>query len=80
MRRLGLYEVMLGIESIHPDVLSRYDKQQSREMAQRAIDILRANKIMVMANVMCGDWNDSEESLKEVFQFVKRQSDFLISP
>jgi len=78
MRRLGLYEVMLGIESIHPDVLSRYDKQQSREMAQRAIDILRANKIMVMANVMCGDWNDSEESLKEVFQFVKRQSDFLI--
>ena len=78
MRRLGLYEVMLGIESIHPDVLSRYDKQQSREMAQRAIDILRRNKIMVMANVMCGDWNDSEESLKEVFQFVKRQSDFLI--
>jgi len=78
MRRLGLYEVMLGIESIHPDVLSRYDKQQSREMAQRAIDILRENKIMVMANVMCGDWNDSEESLKEVFQFVKHQSDFLI--
>jgi radical SAM superfamily enzyme YgiQ (UPF0313 family) len=78
MRRLGLYEVMLGIESIHPDVLSRYDKQQSREMAQKAIDILRGNKIMVMANIMCGDWNDSEESLKEVFQFVKRQGDFLV--
>jgi hypothetical protein len=30
MRRLGLYEVMLGIESIQPDVLSRYEKQQSR--------------------------------------------------
>jgi anaerobic magnesium-protoporphyrin IX monomethyl ester cyclase len=78
MRRLGLYEVMLGIESIHPDVLNRYDKQQSREMAQRAIDILRRNKIMVMANIMFGDWNDSEESLKGVFQFVKHQSDFLI--
>jgi len=78
MRRLGLYEVMLGIESIHPDVLSRYDKQQSREMAQKAIDILRKNKIMVMANLMCGDWNDSEDSLKEVFGFVKNQSDFLI--
>lgn len=78
MKRLGLYEVMLGIESIHPDVLSRYDKQQSREMAQKAIDILRRNKIMVMANLMFGDWNDSEESLKEVFEFVKNQSDFLI--
>lgn len=78
MKRLGLYEVMLGIESIQPEVLSRYEKQQSREMAQKAIDILRRNKIMVMANVMCGDWYDSEESLKEVFQFVKGQSDFLV--
>jgi len=78
MRRLGLYEVMLGIESIRPDVLNRYEKQQSREMAQKAIDILRKNKIMVMANIMVGDWNDSEETLREVFQFVKAQSDFLV--
>jgi anaerobic magnesium-protoporphyrin IX monomethyl ester cyclase len=78
MKRLGLYEVMLGIESIQPDVLTRYEKQQSREMAQGAIDILRKNRIMVMANVMAGDWNDSQESLKEVFQFVKKQSDFLV--
>jgi radical SAM superfamily enzyme YgiQ (UPF0313 family) len=78
MKRLGLYEVMLGIESIQPDVLNHYEKQQSRETAQKAIDILQKNKIMVMANIMFGDWNDSKETLKEVFQFVKRQSDFLI--
>jgi len=78
MRRLGLYEVMLGIESIQPDVLGRYEKQQSREMAQKAIDILRKNKIMVMANIMFGDWNDSEASIREVFRFVKTQSDFLV--
>lgn len=78
MKRLGLYEVMLGIESIHPEVLNQYHKQQSREMAQKAIDLLRKNKIMVMANLMFGEWNDSEESLQEVFQFVKRQSDFLV--
>jgi anaerobic magnesium-protoporphyrin IX monomethyl ester cyclase len=78
MRRLGLYEVMLGIESIQPDVLSRYEKQQSREMAQKAIDILRKNRIMVMANIMFGDWNDSQESIQEVFRFVKSQSDFLV--
>jgi radical SAM superfamily enzyme YgiQ (UPF0313 family) len=78
MKRLGLYEVMLGIESIQPNVLDRYEKKQSREMAQKAIDILRKNGIMVMANIMFGDWNDSEESLKEIFQFVKKQSDFLV--
>jgi anaerobic magnesium-protoporphyrin IX monomethyl ester cyclase len=78
MKRLGLYEVMLGIESIQPDVLDRYEKHQSREMAQKAIDILKKNGIMVMANIMFGDWNDSRESIKEVFQFVKAQSDFLV--
>jgi len=78
MKRLGLYEVMLGIESIQPDVLDRYEKHQSREMAQKAIDILRKNGIMVMANIMFGDWNDSPESIREVFQFVKAQSDFLV--
>jgi radical SAM superfamily enzyme YgiQ (UPF0313 family) len=78
MKRLGLYEVMLGIESIRPEVLTRYEKQQSREMAQKAINILRKNKIMVMANIMVGDWNDSCESLEEAFRFVKAQSDFLV--
>jgi len=78
MKRLGLYEVMLGIESIQPDVLNRYEKQQSREMAQKAIDILKKNKIMIMANIMFGDWNDTEESMREVFQFIKVQSDFLV--
>ena len=78
MKRLGLYEVMLGIESIRSDVLRRYEKQQSREMAQQAIDILRKNRVMVMANLMFGDWNDSEESLREVFEFVRNRSDFLV--
>ena len=78
MKRLGLYEVMLGIESIRPEVLRRYEKQQSREMAQKAIDILRRNNIMVMANIMFGDRDDSEDTLNEVFQFVKKQSDFLV--
>mgnify|MGYP005853543829 CR=1 FL=1 len=78
MKRLGLYEVMLGIESIQPDVLHRYEKQQSIEMAQKAIDILKKNKIMVMANIMFGDWNDSETTIREVFRFVKSQSDFLV--
>ena len=77
-KRLGLYEVMLGVESIDSTVLDRYEKRQNRDMAQKAINILRENGIMVMANVMFGDWFDSEETLREIFQFLKKQSDFLI--
>ena len=77
-KRLGLYEVMLGVESVNSSVLDRYEKKQDRDMAQEAINILRENGIMVMANVMFGDWLDSEETLREIFQFLKKQSDFLI--
>ena len=77
-KRLGLYEVMLGVESIDPRVLDHYQKQQGRELAQKAIDILKRNDIMVMTNVMFGDWYDSEETLQEIFDFVKRQGDFLV--
>jgi anaerobic magnesium-protoporphyrin IX monomethyl ester cyclase len=77
-KRLGLYEVMLGVESINPQVLDHYQKRQGREMAQEAIDILKRHDIMVMTNVMFGDWHDSEETLQEIFDFVKRQGDFLV--
>jgi anaerobic magnesium-protoporphyrin IX monomethyl ester cyclase len=77
-KRLGLYEVMLGVESINPHVLDHYQKRQNREIAQEAIDILRRNGIMVMTNVMFGDWYDTKESLQEIFDFVKRQGDFLV--
>ena len=77
-RRLGLYEVMLGVESIHSAVLDRYEKRQDQDMAQKAIDILRENGIMVMANAMFGDWFDGTETLREIFRFLKDQSDFLI--
>jgi anaerobic magnesium-protoporphyrin IX monomethyl ester cyclase len=77
-KRLGLYEVMLGVESVNSAVLGRYEKRQNQDMAQKAINILRENGIMIMGNVMFGDWLDSEETLREVFQFLKKQSDFLI--
>jgi anaerobic magnesium-protoporphyrin IX monomethyl ester cyclase len=77
-KRLGLYEVMLGVESINPRVLDHYQKRQNRELAQKAIDILKCHNIMVMTNVMFGDWYDSEETLQEIFDFVKRQGDFLV--
>jgi len=77
-KRLGLYEVMLGVESINPQVLDHYQKRQGREMAQEAIDILKRHDIMVMTNVMFGDWHDSEETLQEIFDFVKHQGDFLV--
>ncbi|RLA89039.1 MAG: hypothetical protein DRG20_05280 [Deltaproteobacteria bacterium] len=77
-KRLGLYEVMLGIESINPKVLDHYNKRQNLEMAEEAIAILKKNRIMVMTNVMFGDEWDDENTLKAILKFVKKRGDFLV--
>ena len=76
--RLGLYEVMLGVESITPETLRNYAKNQSFEEIQEAAALLREQGIMVMTNVMFGDWPDTEETLQEVVDFCSRIGDFLV--
>nr|WP_246325348.1 radical SAM protein [Dissulfurirhabdus thermomarina] len=77
-RRLGLYEVMLGIESIDPDTLRNYTKNQDAEQIREAASLLRSHGIMVMTNVMFGDVHDTEASLRAICDFVSEIGDFLV--
>ncbi|MDX9786156.1 MAG: radical SAM protein [Desulfobacterales bacterium] len=77
-KRLGCYEVMLGVESITPETLKNYTKNQSYEQIREAASLLRENGIMVMTNVMFGDIHDTEESLKQIYRFAKEIGDFLV--
>ena len=77
-RRLGCYEVMLGVESITPGTLLNYAKKQSFEEIREAAALLRSKGIMVMTNVMFGDTDDTEQTLKQICDFVTRIGDFLV--
>lgn len=77
-KKLGLYEVMLGVESISPETLKNYTKNQSSEQIQEAAELLRSNGIMVMTNVMFGDTEDTEETLRTIYDFVRKIGDFLV--
>jgi len=77
-KRLGCYEVMLGVESITPETLRNYAKKQSFEEIREAVDLLRSKGIMVMTNVMFGDIDDTEETLKQICDFVSKIGDFLV--
>jgi anaerobic magnesium-protoporphyrin IX monomethyl ester cyclase len=77
-RRLGLYEVMLGVESITPETLRNYSKNQTFEEITEAARLLREQGIMVMTNVMFGDWFDTEETLREIVDYCCRIGDFLV--
>jgi anaerobic magnesium-protoporphyrin IX monomethyl ester cyclase len=77
-KRLGLYEVMLGVESVSPEVLRHYAKKHDAEQVREAAALLRENGIMVMTNVMFGDAGDTEDSLRHMYELVTEIGDFLV--
>lgn len=77
-KRLGLYEVMLGVESISPEVLRHYAKKHDAGEVREAAALLRENGIMVMTNVMFGDTGDTEASLKRMYELATEIGDFLV--
>ncbi len=77
-KKLGLYEVMLGVESITPETLKNYTKNQNVEQIREAAELLRSHGIMVMTNVMFGDVDDTEETLQTIYKFAAEIGDFLV--
>ncbi len=77
-KRLGCYEVMLGVESITPETLKNYTKKQTFEEIREAVELVRSRGMMVMTNVMFGDRDDTEETLKDIYEFVSKNGDFLV--
>ena len=77
-KRLGCYEIMLGVESISPETLRNYSKKQTLEQAREATALLKSHGIIAMTNVMFGDINDTEETLKHVYDFVSKNGQFLV--
>ncbi len=77
-KRLGCYEVMLGVESIQPETLHNYRKNQTLEQVREASELLRSRGMMVMTNVMFGDEPDTEETLRAVYEFACEIGDFLV--
>ncbi len=77
-KKLGLYEVMLGVESISPAALKNYTKNQSAAQIREAAETLNSHGIMVMTNVMFGDVEDTEETLSAIYDFAAELGDFLV--
>ena len=78
LRKLGCFQIMLGIESAAPCVLDSYHKRFNLRRSEEAIRLIRDQGIMAMTNIMFGDWNDDAETLEASYRLVRRVSDFLI--
>jgi len=78
LKRLGCFQIMLGIESVAPKVLGSYQKVFNLRRSEEAIRLVRDQGIMAMTNLMFGDWHDDAETMEATYRFVRKASDFLV--
>jgi len=77
LRKTGLFEVLLGIESFDQSVMDDWGKREELETIIKSIGLLKKNGIMVLTSLMFGHWNDSKESLDSLVKSAKKYSDFM---
>lgn len=70
MKRTGLFMGVYGIEVTTPEELKRIAKGISIEHIKKTIDILRANDVAVVADIMVGFDYDNEQIVKQRFEFT----------
>ena len=68
-REAGVYQFMMGLEYHRDDVLKDISKRQTVEQARQAMVLLKKHRLMVMATLLIGHWEEKEEDRKEFLKF-----------
>ncbi|MHB8173591.1 MAG: B12-binding domain-containing radical SAM protein, partial [Nitrospirota bacterium] len=76
-RKVGLFEVLVGIESFDQSMMDKWEKREELETIVNCIALLKKNGIMVLTSLMFGHWNDRKESLDSLIKSAIKYSDFM---
>jgi len=71
LKKIGLSEVFIGIESGSDKMLKYFKKGTSVDMNKEAVTILKMNKIKIVASFMSGFPVETKEDIKLTEQFIK---------
>lgn len=78
LNEAGVYQIMLGIETISPEVLKNFRKPQNFELIDKAVKIVqKENKFILMGMLMWGAPWDTKESLKETLNYLVKNCDIV---
>ena len=69
MKETGMFMGVFGIEVTTPEELKKIAKGITIEQIKKTIDILRANDVAVVADIMIGFDYDSEQIVKQRYEF-----------
>lgn len=70
LRRMGVFGVCLGIESVTPQVLKAMHKAATAEQNQKAIKEFQKNGIFTFAMTILGSKGENPESIRQLHEFL----------
>ena len=76
-REAGVYQFMMGLEYHSDSVLKDVRKRLSVEQARKAMELLKKHRLMVMATLLIGHWEETEEDRKAFLRFFGKYVDHL---
>jgi len=71
MAKVGFYRTSVGIESGNQQILNNIQKDITLEQIQKAVDILRKNKVFVGGYLMIGNYGENEKTVEDTISFAK---------
>ena len=71
MKRAGCYRVGIGIETGNKSILSKLGKQITLEMVERAVNLLKRNKIITVGLFMFGNIGENKKTMMDTIRFAK---------
>jgi len=74
-REAGVYQFMMGLEYHSDSVLKDIRKRHSVEQARRAMELLKKHKLMVMATLLIGHWDETDRDRNQFFKFFGKYVD-----
>lgn len=77
LRRVGGFNIQMGLETVDPKVLEVYQKPQDLKLMEKAIKVVRNAGMSITGLFIWGDWNDSLESLRKGVKFINDRCDFI---
>lgn len=80
MKAAGCLFVSYGIESFSPKVLDALNKRTTKERIERAVELTHLAGIETEFLLIVGSPGETDESINETIEFIKRTQPMIVSP
>ncbi len=77
LRKVGVYQIMMGIETVKPEVLARLNKPHNMRIFEEAVDLVDKHGFIVFGMLMWGHWDDTLDELKATLKYLSKHTDVI---